>query len=378
MAARRNAPRSIEKEHHPWDTLIFQGGGALGAYEGGAYEGLAGAGFDFDVVAGVSIGAVNAAIVASRGKDAVIHLARFWDAASDRYADLPMGDESLRRWVASSKAAIFGNPGMFVPRWIEEPWAMGTDLRWTHLYDPGPLRNLISAHVDFPRLSSSPRRLLMTAVDVQTGELALFDSRSEEMTPSHVLASGSLPPAFPPVRIGERYYWDGGLVTNTPLKTVLGVLPPKDQRRAVLIELFPREHKLPQSFPEVLNTVKDLTYMTKVDVDRKDCERDNAACDAVNQFLRSLEPTLATRLASTTAYGTLCERHHNHVDVYRLTHSMDLGEQESKDYDFSPTSIRRHWVEGRKAAKEAIAQWEGRVDWSPFRCHGRALVDLLA
>lgn len=365
MAVRRKRGRT--RSSLPlWDALVFQGGGALGAYECGVYEALAGKGFDFHIVGGVSIGAANAAIVASRGRDAPTFLGRFWDELADPTAEAPSPDEATRRRLAAWKALSLGHPRMFTPRWISEPWGITNLVEWTNLYDPAPYRKLLERMVDFPALQHGPRRLLVTAVDVQSGELAVFDSHRTRVGVEHVLASGALPPAFPAVQIGERHYWDGGLVSNTPVSTVLELLPHEHERRIVMIELFPRRHHLPRNLMEVLATMKDLTYMDKADRESGHCATDGEVRDLLADALAPLPPKERERLLCSPEYLQLLQHHRRHVQLFVLTHRSEVGEQDSKDYDFSPTSLRRHREDGRHAAEEAVLRWERSEGWIPF------------
>ncbi len=355
-----------------WDVLVFQGGGALGAYEAGAYGALAEKGWTFDVLAGVSIGAANAAIVASRGKEATTFLGRFWDALSDPIAESLAPSEVARRQLAAWKSVYLGNPAMFQPRWMSGPWGLGGPMEWTSLYDPAPYRRLLEKMVDFPALHDGASRLIVTAVDVQSGELRGFDSHTERLGVEHLLASGALPPAFPAVKVGDRYYWDGGLVSNTPARKVLEVLPHSDHRRVVMVELFPRHHRLPRNLPEALSTLKDLTYMRKLDLDSEEAARDSEFHLVMDECLASLPKADRERLARLPELSSTLLRHRHHVDLYLLTHSGEDGELESKDYDFSPTTLRMHRKEGRRSAEEALLRWEKRADFEPFRAHGAA------
>lgn len=349
-----------------WDGLIFQGGGALGAYECGAYEALADKGFDFDVISGVSIGAANAAIVASRGAEATTYLGRFWDALVDPLAEMVAGDEALRRHLSAWKSVYLGNPSMFTPRWVTDPWSLSTVLNWTSLYDPTPYARLLERSIDFDALRRSPKRLIVTAVDLQSGQLVAFDSATTPITRDHILASGALPPAFPSVEIAGRHYWDGGIVSNTPARAVLHALPPEDLRRLVLIELFPHHHRVPRNLPEVLAAMKDLTYMDKIGRDAEHSRNDRTLHEVMARALAALTPKERERLMALPQYVALLQAHRHHMELYLLTHNADRGELDTKDYDFSPTSIRRHRQEGRHSALEAIARWEKRPEWAPF------------
>ncbi len=204
-------------------VLVLQGGGALGAYECGVYKALEERGIIPDLVAGVSIGAVNAAIIAGspRGRAASV-LEAFWNEIA--VADPLIPHDELRRFVAAWQIALFGVPKLFSPRWLTPSWPALLPVTWwtgTSLYDPAPLKKTLEAYVDFDRLAVRETRLILTAVNVETGELKVFDSAERRITVDHILASGSFPPGLPWTVIDGKPYWDGGLVSNTPLGPVM-------------------------------------------------------------------------------------------------------------------------------------------------------------
>lgn len=367
--ARRSRPALAHAPHGEevvWDALVFQGGGALGAYECGAYEALAAKGFDFDLVGGVSVGAANAAIVASRGSEASTYLGRFWDDLADPMAEVTTSSDPVRRQVSAWKSALLGNPAMFVPRWVTAPWTLPSATEWTSLYSSAPYAHLLRKHIDFPALRESPRRLIVTAVDIQCGEVVLFDSRDTKITVEHILASGALPPAFPAVHIGDRAFWDGGIVSNSPARGVLRALPPEDHRRLVLIELFPKRHHIPRNLEEVLGTMKDLTYMDKLGEDTRKSRADLAMRRVLDECLAALPPKTRARMQALPEFVSVLETHRHDVDLYVLTHADEKGELSTKDYDFSPTSLALHRRQGHRSATAAIADWQTRPGWAPF------------
>ena len=201
-------------------VLVLQGGGAIGAFECGVVRALEERSVYPDIVAGVSIGAFNGAIIAAHPRHATQALESFWH---DVAAVSPIvGDEAARQLWSSTLVMLFGVPQFFMPRW----WFWGTPLQhafapWTSFYDFAPARRLLVQYVDFTALKSSPVRLLVSAVNVETAQLDIFDSYVDDLTVDHLLASGSLPPALPWTTIGDRHYWDGGIVSNSPLDQVV-------------------------------------------------------------------------------------------------------------------------------------------------------------
>jgi NTE family protein len=204
---------------HEHRVLVLQGGGALGAYQAGVYEGLAGAGFAPDWIAGVSIGAINAALIAGNPPERRIErLREFWSRVSARSTVvLPAGMDSARPFMnqmSAVSAAVFGIQGFYQPRAIPPHLAPAGSLGALSYYDTEPLQATLEELVDFDVFNRGDVRLSLGAVNVRNGESIYFDSRTHRITASHVMASGSLPPGFPPVEIDGEHYWDGGIMSN--------------------------------------------------------------------------------------------------------------------------------------------------------------------
>ena len=220
-------PRSLrECPANAKRVLVLQGGGALGSYQAGAYDALCTHEFDPTWVAGISIGAINAAIIAGNPKEQrVARLKEFWELVSSPVLWRPIvkGDQTRSAFNEASAAwiAAFGVPGFFTPRVPPAPlWPRGTPQAISY-YDTAPLRETLTRLVDFDLVNEKHVRLSVGAVNVRTGNFAYFDNANEKIGPEHIMASGALPPGFPPVEIDGEHYWDGGLVSNTPLDYVL-------------------------------------------------------------------------------------------------------------------------------------------------------------
>jgi NTE family protein len=202
------------------NVLILQGGGALGAFECGVVKALEEQGIHPDIVAGVSVGAFNGAILASHPRNATAALEAFWHDLEVQTPEIL--DDNFRRVVSAWTSLIFGSPNFFRPLWLTPMFGAGqVPLQWTSFYDTSPIKELLTKYVDFHRLKSSPVRLLVSAVNVQTAQLEIFDSYIDDLTPDHILVSGSLPPAFPWTTIDGKHYWDGGIVSNSPLEQIV-------------------------------------------------------------------------------------------------------------------------------------------------------------
>lgn len=344
-------------------VLLLQGGGALGAYECGAYKAMETAGIVPDVVVGISIGAVNAAIIAgnARGRAAGA-LEAFWREIAVPGPLIP--HEGLRRLFAAWQIAMFGVPKFFIPRWFSPTWPALFPFAWTSLYDPAPLRATLSRYVDFDRLRSPETRLILTAVDVESGKLEAFDSAEQPISVEHVLASGSFPPGLPWTVIDGRAYWDGGLVSNTPLAPVM------EKRAGIpmkiyLVNLFPRAQARPANLAGVLARRKDILYADRTESDLRSCEQRNDSLALIEELMEGLDPASAERIRGSARYRRVVEQACR-IEITRFDHDGEVFESESKDYDFSTATIDEHIRRGYEQAQAILAD-EATVRGEP-RC----------
>lgn len=252
-------------------ALVLQGGGALGAYQVGVYQALEEAGYAPDWFAGTSIGAINAAIMAgSRPEERLAKLECFWDTiAWPEPWDVPI--DGPGRWAYNAWSGMLamwaGQPGFFRPRLIN-PWLISGPAGAISYYDAADLRGTLDDLIDFDLVNSGGVRLSLGAVNVRTGRQVYFDSRDQPIGIEHVLTSAAFPPAFPPVEIDGEWYWDGGIVSNTPLDVVIDDNP----RRSTLVfmvDLFNGRGALPRTMDEVAERHKDITYAARGAVSRR-------------------------------------------------------------------------------------------------------------
>lgn len=321
-------------------VLILQGGGALGAFECGVVKALEERSIYPDVVAGVSIGAINAALVAGNPRHASAAMESFWNELSLDTPNMPNDD--LRRTISSTCALFFGVPQFFRPRWLwSAPEANNPLAAWTSYYDPTPVKDLLLKYVDFPKLKTSPVRLLVTAVNVETAELETFDSYRNEITPDHILASGSLPPGFPWTTVNGKHYWDGGIVSNSPLDQVIEHCGATG-KRVYVVDLFPSHRPLPQNMTEVMTRRDEIVYSEKI---RKDVRTRNLIRDfrqLAEEVVNAVDPLTAGQIRQRPHYiqlmGDLAP-----MKITRIVLMEETGSIQGKDYDFS-----RKTIEGRK------------------------------
>ncbi|MBS0361482.1 MAG: patatin-like phospholipase family protein, partial [Proteobacteria bacterium] len=247
----------------PRHVLVLQGGGALGAYQAGVYEALSRAGTEPDWVAGISIGAINAAIIAGNAPaERLKKLEDFWTLVTSGWpAALPVVEDSWRGAFSDASvgwAMTAGVPGFFTPRPLS-PLLPHRGPQALSFYDSGPLEDTLERLVDFDRINARETRLSVGAVNIRTGNFAYFDNRHQKIGPRHIMASGALPPGLPPIEIDGEWYWDGGLVSNTPLEYVLD----QDGEGDLVIyqvDLFNARGPLPKTLQEAAEREKDIRY----------------------------------------------------------------------------------------------------------------------
>src|SRR5438445_2983460 len=252
-------PESYDKKV----ALVLQGGGVLDSYQAGVYEALSTSQYTPDWIAGISVGAINAAVIAGNAPERrVERLAAFWEgitAPSSLWPALSFTITGDHRRTSSLNALMFGQPGFFAPR-PPMHWLLGA--KQTSYYDTSALKDTLERLVDFDRINAREIRFSVAAVNVRTGNFAYFDNAQMAIRPEHVMASSALPPGFPAVEIDGEYYWDGGLVSNTPLQYVLEYIP-RRSRLTFQVDLFHSRGARPADLDEVGERAKDIRYASK-------------------------------------------------------------------------------------------------------------------
>jgi NADPH-dependent 2,4-dienoyl-CoA reductase/sulfur reductase-like enzyme/predicted acylesterase/phospholipase RssA len=333
------------------NVLVLQGGGALGAFECGVVRALEEAAIHPDVVAGVSIGAFNGAIIAAHPRHASEALDSFWRDLA--IASPAVGDENARKLWSSTLAMLFGVPGFFTPRWW--PWSMsaqGWFEAWVSLYDHSPVRKLLRQYVDFEGLKASPVRLLVTAVNVETAQLEVFDSYVDDLTPDHLLASGSLPPGLPWTTIGARHYWDGGIVSNSPLEQVTERCGTAG-KRVVVVDLFPHEKPLPTNLMEVLARRDEIVYAERIRRAGSEQALLHDARKLIESVLSTVNEATAARIRQLPPYVQVMGAPQA-PSITRIIREGAPGEPAGRDFDFSLPSIEAHMKAGLEAGRRAL------------------------
>ena len=347
-------------------ALLLQGGGALGAYQAGVFERLLEQGVEPTWVAGISIGAINSAIIAgNKAEDRVAKLREFWELVSptdafgigDFWAQFAITDDA-RAWINQWHAGnvmLKGVPGFFEPR-VPPDYLPGARSNTPSYYDTSPLRATLERLVDFDRINDGKMRLSVGAVNVRTGDFKYFDTEDESciIRAEHVMASGALPPAFGAVEIDGEYYWDGGLVSNTPLDWVLSGRAGLDTL-IWQVDLWSADGTLPHDLATAAVRMKEIQYSsrTRAATDHfRDSERYRAA---FNELLAQMPP----ELANTEQAKMLAKASDQAVyNIVQLVYHSPTYEAQSKDYEFSRRTMLDHWRAGYEDAAKTLAHPE--------------------
>jgi NTE family protein len=359
----------VRKTHHkierpPFEcvALVLQGGGALGAFQGGVYQALAEADIQPDWVAGISIGAINCALIAGNPPEArVDKLRAFWERVTtpvivnmpDIVKSFWSGDiaRGYFNQINAWSALMRGAPGFFEPRPIPPYLHPPGTIEATSFYDTSHLRSTLEELIDFDRINAGEMRFSVGAVNVRTGNFAFFDNKTHTIRPAHILASGALPPGFPPVEIEGELYWDGGLVSNTPLQWVVSGSGARQDTLAFQVDLWSARGEAPHDMPEVMARQKEIQYSS----------RTRAGTDQFKtiQRVRAALADLFEKLPPSDLVGEDIELLRSIADrkVYRIVQLIYRArhyERQSKDYEFSRLSMQDHWEAGYNDAVRTL------------------------
>jgi NTE family protein len=335
-------------------ALLLQGGGALGAYQAGVYQALAEADLHPDWVAGISIGAINSAIIAGNPPEQrVAKLRAFWEgitanplfdwtAAIDHLT--PKGDvaRSFFNQMSAAWALVGGATGFFSLR-QPVPWLQPAGcLDATSFYETKLLKTTLEQLVDFDRINSGEMRFSVGAVNVRSGNLVRFDNATRTICPEHVMASGSLPPGFPPVEIDGECYWDGGLVSNTPLQYILDHSP-RRSRLTFQVDVFQGRGQLPTNLQEVSEREKDIRYSSRTRITTENFRQKHEVRHAINELLDILPPDLRATVQAKRLYEFGCV---TEMDIVQLIYRPYEPQGACKDYEFSRITMNTRWQQG--------------------------------
>jgi NTE family protein len=345
-------------------VLVLQGGGALGSYQAGVYQALAEADLHPNWVAGISIGAINSAIIAGNAPDKrVDRLREFWETVSTSPLGIPyfksieLPNAFVHHLVNQIRAVnilLFGAPSFFTPRVPPATlWPAGTPDKASY-YDTAPLKAVLERLVDFDRINAGHMRFSVGAVNVGTGDFAYFDTTTHHIRPEHVLASGSLPPGFSATEVDGEYYWDGGLVSNTPLQWVLNSQPGKDTL-AFEIDLWSARGALPHDLTEVEVRHKDIVYSSRTREATHRYKETQKLRIAIANLLKQLPDKLRN---SEDAKRLQLEADEKVCNIVHLIYRARSYEGIAKDFLFSRRMMDEHWQSGYDNARRTLAEPE--------------------
>jgi NTE family protein len=354
----------VERSGFEQTVLLLQGGGALGSYQAGVYQALAEADLHPDWVAGISIGAVNAALIAGNPPEKRVEkLREFWEAVSTpplgvpHLASIDIKDDAIHRAINQTRALgimMFGAPHFFKPRLLSPLLWPSQHADQLSFYDVAPLRATLERLVDFDRLNTGAMRFSVGAVNVKTANFVYFDSTTHRIGPEHIIASGSLPPGFPATEIDGEYYWDGGLVSNTPLQWVLDSRPRLDTL-AFQIDLWSARGELPRNLGEAEVRLKEIQFSSRTRAATDQYKRAQRLRIAFASLMKDLPAELLDRpevsLLAAEADEKVC-------NIVQLIYNAKSYEGIAKDYEFSRRTMGEHWAAGYEDVVRAISHPE--------------------
>jgi len=345
-------------------ALLLQGGGALGAYQAGVYEALVEHGIKPNWLAGISIGSINSAIIAGNPeKERVAKLRAFWETVSVQpvgaggfWSSLLPGEiaHRLLNQIAAGEALMGGVPGFFTPRIPPPPLQPSNTLAATSWYETKDLGLTLERLIDFDRINSKEVRLSVGAVNVRTGNLAYFDNNQRRIGVEHVMASAALPPGFPAIEIDGEPYWDGGMVSNTPLSWVLSERTGLDTL-IFQVDLWSSRGPMPGDMTEVAVRMKEIQFSSRTRAVTDEFRQAQRLRGAFNTFLSQIPP----EFASLPEAKMLAEVSDPAVyNIVELIYRSQAYEGQSKDYVFSREAMEDHWRAGYGDGQRTLAHPE--------------------
>lgn len=335
-------------------VLVLQGGGALGSFQAGVYETLENYHFVPNWIGGTSIGAINAAIIAgNRPGQRLLRLRQFWEAVAQ--PDLFHINDEISDHVRSFLSQIqfqflvmMGIPVFFKPVFYS-PSSLTAGV-FNSFYDTTPLHELLLELVDFDYLNKGEIRLSLGATNLHTGKIRYFDSKFEKINAKHVLASGALPPAFPPVEIDGQYYWDGGIYSNTPLSIVLDDYP-RVNSLCFMVDLWSPEGEFPSTLDEVRKRNMEIIYSSRYEEHRKNYEAMHNLRRAIRDLYAQLPKSKQQQPDNRELLSLGCL---TNMDIVQLQYQQRSWESSTKDADFSASSLKYRWEQGVIQTEKAI------------------------
>lgn len=344
-------------------AFLLQGGGALGAYQVGVCQRLMDEGWQPDWVIGTSIGAINAAIIAGNApQDRSDRLQAFWDRiVSTDFFPIHTGEvalEKVKHFYAAEQALWNGQPNFFSLRQHNPWWESNITPDKLSFYDTQPLKETLKNIIDFDRLNHQDVRVTLSALCLDEGILTQFDNRERELTVEHVMASGALPPGFPAIKIDEKYYWDGGISSNTPLMALLEEPGPK-KILCFMIDLFSNQEDFPTNMMDVLKRKKDLEFASRYHRMLHYFCMLHRMRTAMAEVCKTVPAVKHHPAMSIMDHMAPCD-----LDIVRFHYTAKPSELWSKDFDFSRASVLDRQQTGYRDVDAALVQWHDQACWT--------------
>lgn len=367
-----HAGRTVHLPSYETVALVLQGGGALGSYQAGVYEGLTEAGIVPGWIAGISIGALTTAIIAGNApENRVARLREFWETICEpprSSSALPFLEQTLfdttdnmRKLLATFSAAsaiLKGQKGFFTPRFPPPLPMIPSDPQTVSYYDTAPLKATLERLCDFDRINSHETRVSVGAVNVGTGNFCYFDNTKMPLRAEHFMASGALPPGFPAIEIDGQFYWDGGLVSNTPLSEVLQTSPRRDTL-AFQVDLWSAVGDVPTHVGAIGERTKDIQFSSRTRMVTDSLSRSQHFRRVLREVLEKVPEDLRKKDGwCKLAEEIACNKRYN---VVHLIYRDKEYETEYKDFQFGAPTMRAHWQSGLEDIRETLGQ-EGWLD----------------
>jgi len=373
-AATARPRRHVPLPNYETVALMLQGGGALGAYQAGVFQGLYEAGIEPNWIAGISIGALNTAIIAGNPREQrVARLREFWETICQPALGVPMpafieralfdSGAMIRKTFTAFQAAgalVEGQKGFFVPRFPVPLPNTSSNPDQASYYDTRPLKATLERLCDFDRINSQETRVSVGAVNVGTGNFVYFDNTTTKLRPEHFMASGALPPGFAAVEIDGEFYWDGGLMSNTPLSEVVQTSPRRDTL-AFQVDLWSARGPVPDNLTDVQGRMKDIQYSSRTRLVTDMLERSQRFRHVLREVLDRVAPEHQNDPWVHLAQNLSCTKQYN---VIHLIYRQKEYEGQFKDYQFGPSTMREHWQSGLRDIRASLAQpgWLDKPD----------------
>ncbi len=352
----------------PYETiaLVLQGGGALGAYQAGVYQGLHEADIHPNWIAGISIGAINTAIIAGNApENRVERLREFWETICQPAFGFPLpafveraffnSSDQIRKAFTALQAVdalVEGQKGFFVPRFPPPSPVASSSPETASYYDTAPLKATLERLCDFDRINSGETRVSVGAVNVATGNFAYFDNTRTKLRAEHFLASGALPPGFAAVEIDGQFYWDGGLMSNTPLYEVAQATPRRDTL-AFQVDLWSARGPVPDNIVDVTGRIKDIQYSSRTRLVTDEMQRAQRYRNVLKHVLDLVPEALRdTDEWCRRAAQLACSKRYN---IIHLIYRQKEYEGQYKDYQFGFSTMHEHWETGLADIRRTLA-----------------------